>query len=123
MHSHRSILMAVFVISLITRALIPAGWMPSSIAGQMVTICNGSGVTQAWLGHDGQIHKDVPDETSPMDDPCVYAAVSMALIYSDELKQTHAPTDPIALHWIARPSIGQGLAAPPPYSTGPPNLI
>jgi hypothetical protein len=123
LHNHRLIVFSILALIFMVRAVVPSGWMPSSVAGQMITICNGAGVTKAWLGVDGQIHKDAPDDTSPMDDPCVYA--SMTLAFADDVAG-HSPAKHNGeerAHRIVLPTIGQGLAAPPPYSTGPPLLI
>ena len=112
------------VITLAMRLAVPSGWMPSIGAdGTVITICTGTGLTDVTVDADGTIHKKSPHEKTKADGPCAFASVGAVL-------DGHAPA--FALEPLARvtasvaqasASIGHGLAAPPPPSTGPPILI
>jgi hypothetical protein len=115
--------------ALLMRVLIPAGWMPSAEKGQMITLCTGTGVEKAWLGHDGTIKDSPPensdDDKSHSDSPCIFSGVSVANLHDlaaaemasaiIETRQNSPRNNTTA--------IGRGLAAPPPPATGPPLLI
>jgi hypothetical protein len=98
--------------------------MPSEAKGQMVTICTGMGVSQAWLGHDGKIQKEAPPKKSHGDQPCVFSGLSMASMDSAAIVPTlrFVNVDSAITSWVLIASVGNGLAAAPPYSTGPPSL-
>jgi hypothetical protein len=115
--------------ALLMRTLFPAGWMPSTEKGQMITLCTGTGVEQAWLGHDGIIKNAPPensdDDKSHSDNPCIFSGVAVANIH-----EIAAPEIVSAIPEATQNSplnntttIGRGLAAPPPPATGPPLLI
>jgi hypothetical protein len=111
--------------ALATRLAIPAGFMPASGAGYAIALCTGDGMVAAWVDANGDVH---PDRQAPKgsqsDHPCAFAGLSSAIhaeAPSEHLE--HAPVSASAPRWT-RPavSIGHGLAAPPPPSTGPPLL-
>jgi hypothetical protein len=125
LQTHRYALGVVLALAIAMRMLVPAGWMPSDVKGHMITICTGMDLTEVWLGHDGKIQKEAPVKKSQADQSCAFAyqpASSLdfgAGIYA--LPPSRIETFmPISLQ---QAFIGQGLAAPPPYSTGPPKLI
>jgi hypothetical protein len=122
----RSFAAFLLVAVLATRMLVPAGWMPSTEKAFAITVCTGIDTQTIWLGTDGKTHKQDPTKTDSADhQPCTFAGGSLM----------HLPSEGIATSQIAPaqsgvPSfradsvtIGQGLAAPPPPSTGPPCLI
>lgn len=122
----RSFAAFLLVAVLATRMLVPAGWMPSTEKAFAITVCTGIDTQTIWLGTDGKTHKQDPTKTDSADhQPCTFAGGSFM----------HLPSEGIATPQIApaesgAPSfqtdsvtIGQGLAAPPPPSTGPPCLI
>jgi hypothetical protein len=54
--------MALIVIALMVRMIVPQGWMPVRGAGFVVSICTpGDGMMQVVLGKDGKLH-DLPDD-------------------------------------------------------------
>ncbi|MFN5643646.1 MAG: hypothetical protein RSE16_11650 [Sphingobium sp.] len=124
--SMRSFAAFLLVAVLATRMLVPAGWMPSTEKAFAITVCTGIDTQTVWLSTDGKTHKQDPTKTDSADhQPCTFAGGSF----------THLPSEGIATSKFAPaqsgvPSfqadsvtIGQGLAAPPPPSTGPPCLI
>jgi hypothetical protein len=131
LQAHRYSFGIILFLALIMRVLVPAGWMPSDAKGQMITICTGTGtgagmgVSEAWLGNDGKIHKQAPPKKSHGDQPCVFAGLSAASMDSATMVLAVPPVriSTITPYWGFIASVGHGLAAPPPYSTGPPSLI
>jgi hypothetical protein len=122
--SHRFSLSVVLALTFAMRVLVPVGWMPSEAKGQMITICTGFGVSQAWLGHDGKIQKEAPPKKSHGDQPCVFSGLSMASMDIAAIIPTlrFVNVDSAIPSWVRIAAVGNGLAAPPPYSTGPPSL-
>lgn len=113
---------------LLGKALVPAGWMPAQTAqGLTVLICSGDGPARAFLDASGQItHADpaTPDSGHPSEtrDPCPFAALALAAPLPQAPAATGLPPVPAAAPpaGLAAITIGQGLAAPPPWATGPP---
>ena len=110
--------------ALLLRIAVPAGWMPGADRGTPITICTGAGMAQAWIDGEGKVHKEGGPQQGH-DQPCTYSVLGMA---------AHAAPDapavaPVRIGELLVPgaqfaaAIGQGLAAPPPPSTGPPSLI
>ncbi|MEG3123724.1 hypothetical protein [Sphingomonas sp. GB1N7] len=140
---HR-LLIAALLCVLLARVAVPAGWMPMLTAdgGFILAPCSGMGALpmadapspQGMAGHampgmDMAAHHAAPDKPNDRhpdpagDHPCSGAGVAVALA-------TPPVALPVALTLAAIavptarliPNIGQGLAAPPPPSTGPPAL-
>jgi hypothetical protein len=119
--------LALIVCVLMLRVLIPAGWMPTTGADGMIriSVCTGMGVATAWIDHDGKIHKKVPTSGHHDPQPCGFGALGLGLNETPALGVA-LPVfvrDVIVLVANQTLSIGHGLAAPPPPSTGPPGLI
>jgi hypothetical protein len=125
LHAHRFLFGVVLTLVLAMRVLVPAGWMPSGSKGQMITICTGMGLTQAWLGDDGRLHKQTPAEKQQGDQPCMFAGLSAASLASGFYAPALPPVynNAVTDFWLRSSSVGHGLAAPPPPATGPPHLI
>lgn len=126
--------LALLVLCLSTRALIPAGWMPSFTShGPALVPCSGFSTAEQSLrgahsgggehaahvgkGHDhpGKSKHDVAGQ------PCAFAAAALdlpSLASSAGHIELPAPSE----LFVKPPevAIGRGLAAPPPPSTGPP---
>lgn len=122
--------MALALVALAMRALVPAGFMVSLDPDRwlVVSLCSGAGPMQMALNLDTGEYADGAAPTQENDGeavdhaPCVFAAAA-------------APVPPAMFAAIAPPlggfahaapafpesvSIGRGLAAPPPFATGPP---
>ncbi len=112
---------------LIVRMMIPAGWMPTvdGAGYTRITLCTGMGTQDAWLDDTGKLHKSDPGKQHQGDSPCVFAGLGA----THDVPVVAMPalptlTSPIVARLLAvTVSIGRGLAAPPPPSTGPPTLI
>jgi hypothetical protein len=124
------LLMALALIAIAIRAVVPVGLMLSASPDRwiVVTMCSGAGPMQMALNLETGEHRE--GEAPTHDDqgkavhhaPCVFAAAA-----------TPAPpasvailAAPIQVYAAALPafsesvSVGRGLAAPPPWATGPP---
>ncbi|MBT9445377.1 MAG: hypothetical protein IV086_06740 [Hyphomonadaceae bacterium] len=126
--------MAFALLALLLRILAPPGYMISSggASGQKIafTICSDFGMRQAVLDLGTG---DVVDESGPgerndnapsSDAPCVFAGVAalaspVASGFAEPALRPHL-AEP---QRIASVSPGRGLAAPPPWPTGPPISI
>lgn len=121
------LLVAFALLAFAARALIPAGYMiaPNADARVLaITLCSGAEVLMDLsTGELVDEHGPAPaDSSSDHDQPCAFSAVAS---FTAPLEP---PTLAPPLHVIAvsplpqtmRP--GRGLAAPPPWPTGPPRL-
>jgi hypothetical protein len=110
-------------LAVLARAAIPAGWMPT-VQGERiaVSVCSGEGRAVMWLDKAGKLHKSNPSQDD-QDHPCAFASVSPALNAPDVLSVHLVSGKTVLTSADRQVSIGQGLAAPPPPSTGPPVLI
>jgi hypothetical protein len=120
------LLVAIALIAVAVRGLIPTGWMPTGERAFEITVCAGADTHKVWLDSKGKLHKQDPSKRdAPDPEPCAFSAISMAAALPNIDAQDFAYAPPSALH--AQPSylvsIGNGLAAPPPPATGPPILI
>ncbi len=122
-----NLMLALLVLTLAIRVIVPSGFMPTTDDNGMIRIsmCSGMGPQTAWLDKSGHVHKDPPTKGQHDPQPCGFGALTVGA----EMSNTPAieppvlfSEDPSFLPAIA-PSIGHGLAAPPPPSTGPPILI
>ncbi len=119
--------LALLVLTLAVRVVIPTGFMPTSNAqGFHVSICNGTGNMEAWIGLDGKIHKEDPGKGGSHEQPCAFAGLAFGGAVPEIAIVALAPTptgaSTVPFHYTAV-AIGRGLAAPPPPQTGPPALI
>jgi hypothetical protein len=121
----RAILVAIAALALAARMVVPAGWMPSYDAGRItITLCTELGKTQAWIDSDGRIHKEAPASNGSADGSCAFAGLGSVAdlpVASAPAPLRPIPTnDPVTTSSV---SVGQGLPAPPPPSTGPPAIL
>jgi hypothetical protein len=115
---------ALIVLSLAARLLVPVGWMPGT--GQsMFMLCTGQGAVAAWIDDKGELHKSTPPEQRKSGIKCVFAGLGSGLNpdIGPSLGLTPVTSATILQLSGTSSTIGQGLAAPPPPSTGPPFLI
>jgi hypothetical protein len=120
----RPVALAILGVALLLRVVIPTGWMPAHGADGVtrITLCTGMGAVEAWVDADGAIHDKKPHEKSSADQPCAFTGLAMAgdLPAIAALPAALAPSIAAPPAARSRASIGHGLAAPPPPSTGPP---
>jgi hypothetical protein len=115
------------IFALAVRMIVPAGWMPSVVAGQtVITLCTGAGMVEAWVDADGKIHKESPAKKGTGDPPCAFtgltAAADTPMLEVSSLPLPFAP-QLLPNNAATAVAIGLGLAAPPPPATAPPALI
>ena len=68
----RLIVALLFAVALLTRASIPAGWMPSLEQNEVqILLCTGHGPASVVIDDDGRVHKDGP-QAPGQDEPCPY---------------------------------------------------
>lgn len=134
--------MAALLLALALRAMIPAGWMPSTGSFGLM-LCNGTAQMPTYGEIARQRSDGVPFEiavaraaieraegkapaapTPEEPHPCAFAGMAPVLpppvpaALPAPFEHAPAPT-PIADGTVA---VGRGLAAPPPPATGPPAL-
>lgn len=122
---NRMVLGVFLTLAVMTRALVPTGWMPSTASGQWVILCSGAGQITAWVDAKGQVHKDGAPASKSVSPDCAFAGLGAGFDLTKSVVPPLSPIVPAAL-LLLRPwatQVGQGLAAPPPPKTGPPNLI
>lgn len=129
---------AVIAFALLLKALVPTGWMPAFEDGRItLRLCGG------WMpatainaqGHHGMTmdpaaspptadHDRHGEEQQGSDQPCSFAAAGLSWTAPGPSPTADLPLPLAALRVTLSPavSIGRGLAAPPPPSTGPPLL-
>lgn len=105
------------------RALVPAGYMlsPSVHGSSIIVLCSG----HAMASMPGMDHGGKPDHSSShRDAPCAFSAVAHLAtpetppsIVTAFTLAADAPPAPLYV------TPGRGLAAPPPWATGPPTAI
>ncbi len=131
----RQTLAAIAFVALIVRVLAPAGYMLAPDAGGRfltVQLCSGHGVatesvidltTGAVIDADAGRTDKAPSNSSGDDAPCVFAAAAtLAAPEAAAAIMVAARVvfeEPPVAHHV---SPGRGLAAPPPWSTGPPAI-
>ncbi len=120
------------LVAVLARALVPAGYMLAPAAdGRFVaiTLCSGYGPVESLLDlttgalskPDSGQEDNSPSEPPGAHGPCVFAAMA-----SLSTPQDAAPIEGAHGYAFAAPgragetAPGRGLAAPPPWSTGPP---
>ncbi len=115
----------VIAAALLLRAMIPAGYMiaPATEAKQVfVTVCTGmQGESVKVALQTGGKQSQPGKEHQAKDSPCAFTALA-GLADLPQLAQLALPVVPAqeiaaSSHAV---SVGRGLAAPPPYQTGPP---
>jgi hypothetical protein len=120
------LLLAIVLIGIAFRGLIPMGSMPGGERGFEIIVCTGVDTQKVWLDSKGKLHKQDPSKKDGLKpEPCAFSALSMVtnLPALDAPLFLYAPTAASHNHLDYFVSIGKGLAAPPPPATGPPLLI
>ena len=115
---------AIAILAMSVRALVPAGFMlaPSQNGGASIVLCSGHGPIEIANPHRaGGAGKNKANHSGA---PCNFAAVAhLAAPQAAPILLRSLDSERAAPHvaLIAQP--GRGLAAPPPWSTGPPISI
>lgn len=122
-----TVALALLVLALLARVLVPAGWMPATTGGFSITLCDGmGGRQQMWVATDGTVHDKVPTDTATKEQPCAFAGFAAALDVPPLTDLDMPALAVAALSPLLRErgvAIGRGLAAPPPPPTGPPAIL
>lgn len=125
---NRTLAALIIAAALLLRAAIPAGYMiaPSAQAKQIfVTVCTGmQGETKQVALPTSSKQAEPGKEHQAKDSPCAFTALAGL---ADVAQGTDLALAPLATGQDLPPasrsvSIGRGLAAPPPYQTGPPAI-
>jgi hypothetical protein len=122
---HRRLAVVLMVLTLAVRAIVPSGYMvassPKSITVYVCAQASGMAKMVTIL-----IDADLPTNGHDSDKQSDCAFVGMAAAV-DLPAAVDAELGVIAGHFVPRihfnPAPGRGLAAPPPFATGPPTLI
>lgn len=117
----------VIAAALLLRALIPAGYMiaPAAEARQVfVTVCTGmQGESVKVALPVGAKQSEPGKEHQAKDSPCAFTALA-GLADLPQVAELGLPAVPVQGRAPSSQtvSVGRGLAAPPPYQTGPPSI-
>ena len=119
---------ALLLFALFARIVVPTGFMPVAAPGGVtITICTDMGLVEASVDASGKLDLSGKSGTGQTaDSPCAFAGGLSAALLADAapaaavavLLWTTALPVPAVLHLTPN-----RLAAPPPPSQGPPNLI
>ncbi len=120
----KQLALSLVVLALAVRMFVPAGWMPTANQSGF-TLCTGLGKIEVWVDGAGELHKSSPPKQKGGGTECAFAGL---LTGDGAENRSFAPNDlppqnQVAPAGLASSRIGQGLAAPPPPSTGPPAFI
>ena len=122
----RRVALALIACAVLVRVLIPAGWMPTTGADGTIriAICTGMGAQTAWIDRDGKLHREAPSNGHHDPQPCGFGALTLGLDQTPALAipMPFAAVGVVEMAARQTVSVGHGLAAPPPPSTGPPSL-
>jgi hypothetical protein len=124
------LMVAILFAALMLRIAVPQGWMPAQMAdGWRIVLCSGSGPMEmsgmpAAMAMPGMKHMPAGHDHGTAEHPCAFSALALALA------EPVAPSLPepmvAATAWLLAlgriVTLGHGLAAPPPPSTGPPPI-
>ncbi|MGL5838613.1 MAG: hypothetical protein ACRCY3_08955 [Sphingorhabdus sp.] len=122
-----SLLSLILFFALGVKAIIPAGWMPTGEKAFEIAVCTGVETHIVWLDSKGNLHKQDPSRKSADtsdEEPCAFggqASVANIATIAPLVVKLAATQQPVIAPSVV--TVGQGLAAPPPPSTGPPLQI
>lgn len=129
--------LALTVIALAMRVVIPGGFMvaaqDSSRGLPQMVICTGQGAMAVALDAEGHLvksslkpaSKPSPSGKDRPDHPCAFSATS-AVADTASPSLSLAPvrfSQPVPQSLASAQRPGLGLAAPPPWTTGPPSIL
>lgn len=119
---HRAWAALIVALALFVRALVPAGYMAAGEGRSItVTLCADASGTPRQIAVPLGAQHDAGKEGADKHQPCAFAAMAAALdtppTIVAPLPHQPAAAPPYAAQLVG---VGRGLAAPPPYQTGPP---
>jgi hypothetical protein len=125
---HGQAFAALALLAMIVRAILPAGYMLAPARqGELlaITLCSGHGPVEALIdlntGALVEHQKKAPEKSAASDAPCVFAAVpALAAPEAPFTLAVRFIAISAAPSRLAEVAPGRGLAAPPPWATGPP---
>jgi hypothetical protein len=119
----RRVALALVACALLLRIAVPGGWMPSD-QGRWIELCTGDGMVTAFVDARNQMHDRDPGQAHEAKQHCAFAGLTAPfdppIAIDPELLAV--TTEPVSAPKPLSVAIGQGLAAPPPPSTGPPTF-
>ena len=122
----RLIAAIAIAVAILFRLAVPTGWMPAADQAFLLVPCPDQGVAlpPRPAGHGAHATPDAEHDHQGAGDkqPCPFAGAVMPFDLPPLGPDAAAAPAPVELA-LSRPgatSVGQGLAAPPPPSTGPP---
>ena len=119
----RRVALALVACALLLRIAVPGGWMPSD-QGRWIELCTGDGMVTAFVDANDRLHHSDPGEAHAAKQHCAFAGLTAPfdppIAVEPELRVAATATAIPAPGFAV--AIGQGLAAPPPPSTGPPTF-
>ena len=131
-------LAAFALLAVMVRALIPAGYMvtPADQAGStsIIMLCTAQGYVArsidlstgkvAAVSTSSEDHRDEPAKKSTDHPPCVFASAT-AVPAPETAQAIETPVQDASQTWANTAGLapGRGLAAPPPWPTGPPLTV
>jgi hypothetical protein len=131
-------LAAFALLAVMVRALIPVGYMvtPADLAGStsVIMLCTAQGYVARSVdlstgklvstSKSSDSHRDAPAQKPADHSPCVFAAAS-AIPAPESSPAIQLPTPAVSQTWADTSALapGRGLAAPPPWPTGPPATL
>lgn len=120
----RRVALALVACALLLRIAVPGGWMPSD-QGRWIELCTGDGMVTAFVDARGSLHDSDPGEAHKAKQHCAFAGLTAPFDppIAIEPELLAATTEPTSSPQPFSVAIGQGLAAPPPPSTGPPAFM
>jgi hypothetical protein len=112
------------------RAVVPAGYMLGADDGRFVSVmlCGSTGWVEALVDRDTGAIIDPDERPAPKQThdnaPCVFAMAAplVAPESAATIATSHVATIDAQQHALRDARPGLGLAAPPPWSTGPPSI-
>jgi len=129
----RAAVLPLLLLCFSLRAMIPAGWMPMASAdGMVMQPCRGwearapldRKATHMSMAHttNGGTSHDAPAKShdTSQDRPCAFSVVAGDVPASAPVGFAAVEIHPAAIIDPAPAQLQPGIAAPPPFSTGPP---
>jgi len=117
--------LAMAVMAVALRVLVPAGYMPGGPGESAIVLCTAQGLQSVVVDHAARGPSNPADDRSgepKTDHPCAFAGLAQAFAPTSPAAFTPAGWTVAAAPQARAPDAapGRGLAAPPPPATGPP---